>query len=222
MANRWDLGLTNTPTFDINDNSTSDEQLAVFENNATTGITYQGFNGFISETLSVPDATVAVTNPGSLVIAPNQANTESIIGTTESQAIQLGSGANVWVDKSLGVINPGNELVPGGMGASPNILMNLPDSAGSYRGTPVWNYSAMEIVDALPAYQANRARLLDNFADIVESGEYDFFIEAFPINNINATLLWKDSHRGQFQVPPGSYLVAILADTISGSGPPSS
>lgn len=218
MANRYPILLPNTPDFGVNDNATKQEQEDVFNNlSNSTGIvphSYTGADSIVSPTYL---GGIEVSNPGSLVIAPNQSNSGS-----EVQNLKLSGGKNVVVTKDDGVISAGNELVTGGLGMSTNILLNLPSSDGTYRGRPVWNYSSMECIDALQAYQANRTRMLDPLADIIESGEYDFFIVAIPANNEDATIAWKDTYRTQVSVPAESLLVMILADTITGGIKPPS
>jgi len=207
---RYPLTIPNFPGLDTNPNSTKAEQEAVFTNpSINTGIQSHGYTGVDSEAgaSSILNYT-KVRNPGSLVVAPNQSNSGSNI-----HQIQLRNGQNVLVAKEDGVISGGNELVPGGLGMSPNILLNLPNSDGTYQGRPVWDYSSMEIIDALPIYQANRARMLDRLADIVESGEYDFFLISIPSNNADATIAWKDTYRTQLSVPAESLLVMILTDS---------
>lgn len=217
MANRYPIQIPNTPTFDVNDNSTRQEQEDVFNNpSLDTGIVDHGYSG-TDEGVADPNyqGALVVGNQGSLVIAPNQISSGSDV-----QAVKLSGGQNVQISSSDSVL-AANELVVGGLGSSPNVLLNLPSSDGTYRGRPVWNYSAMEGIDALKAYQANRARLIDPLADIVESGEYDFFIIAIPANADNANIHWKDTFRAQLHVPPESLLVMILADSPNVGGPPS-
>lgn len=215
---RYLLNLPSFPGIDTNPNATPDEQNAVFLNpNLNTGPVDHGYSG--SDAGVAADSqlySTIVGNPGSLVIAPNQSNSGSTL-----QAIQLRGGQNVVVSRTDGVISAGNELVPGGMGMSPNVLLNLPSSDGTYQGRPVWDYSSMEIIDALPVYQANRARMLDRLADIVESGEYDFFLIAIPSNSADATIAWKDTFRTQLSVPPESLLVMILTNIPIGGIKPS-
>jgi len=214
---RYPLAIPNFPDFNTNPNATKEEQNAVFLNTSlNTGPVDHGYTGNDAGVAADSDLyTEIIENPGSLVIAPNQSNSGSTL-----QSVKLRSGANVFVSRKDGVISGGNELVPGGMGMSPNVLLNLPSSDGTYQGRPVWQYSSMEIIDALPIYQANRARMLDRLADIVESGEYDFFLISIPSNNVDATIAWKDTYRTQLSVPPESLLVMILTDTVVGSEPP--
>lgn len=211
---RHPLPLPNTPTFDINDNATEAEQRAVFEQ-GESGIVPHGYTGVDSSVgFRNPDGTfgqLVISNRGSLVVAPNQVNSGS-----ETQEVVTASGQTKQVSRVGGVISAGNELVTGGMGLSPNILLNIPSADGMYQGNPIWNYSPMERIDALPVYQANRARYLDRLADIVESDQYDFFIVSIPANAEDMVIGWKDTWRDQLTVPPESMLVMILADTVAG------
>lgn len=209
---RYPLNLTNVPGLDTNPIATEEEQANVFLLGGGTGIHNHGYNGMDSAVGMVELYGLPVGNPGSLVVAPSQSNSGSNI-----QQIQLATGQNVEVSRKDGVISAGNELVPGGLGMSPNILLNLPSSDGTYYGRPVWNYSSMEIIDALPAYQGPRAHLLDRCGDIIDSGEYDFFLISLPANNLDAVIAWKDTYRTQLSVPPGSLLVMILGDWQSGT-----
>lgn len=203
---RYPLNLPSFPDFNTNPNSTEEEQIAAFSNvHKSTGIQDHGYTGVDSGVGNPDNIDIPVGNYGTLVIAPNQSNSGS-----ESQALQLVTGQNVLVSRKDGVISGGNELVPGGLGMSPNILLNIPSSDGTYRGRPVWNYSSMEIIYALPIYQANRARMLDRMGDIVESGEYDFFVVALPANFADCLIAWKDTYRTQLRVPAESLLVMIL------------
>jgi hypothetical protein len=218
MANRYPFPLLNTPGFDINDNSTQQEQEDVFSNPLfNTGINPQGFTGTDSVLTADSNVAVMVGNPGSLVVAPNQVNSGS-----EAQSLQLANGTNVesMVSPSDAVISSPNALINGGFGLSPNILLNLPSASGMFGGVPVWDYAPNEIIDALPAYQANRARLVDQLADVVESGEYDFFVIAIPADNADAFLTWKDTYRSQLSVPEESLLVMIMADFVDSETPP--
>ena len=207
---RYPLNLPSFPGMDTNPNSTREEQEDAFLDQQNTGINDHGYTGVDSAAGAANSLLygIPVGNRGTFVVAPSQTNSGS-----ELQALQLVTGQNVFVSRKDGVISKGNELVPGGMGMSPNILLNIPSSDGTYRGRPVWNYSSMEIIDALPVYQANRARMLDRLADIVESGEYDFFLISIPSNNDDATIAWKDTYRTQLNVPPESLLVMIMAES---------
>jgi hypothetical protein len=220
MPNRYPIILPNTPGFDVNDNATQAEQEAVFSNpSSDTGIVDHGYSGADSIVSPTYAGGLVIANPGSLVIAPAQSS-----GGSEAQALKLAGGKNVAVTiaGNDATISAGNQLVTGGLaGGTTNILLNLPNAEGTYRGRPIWNYSAMERIDALPPYQANRARLLDQLADIVESNEYDFFIIALPANASDAEIAWKDTLRLQLTVPPESLLLMILADSPSISAPPS-
>lgn len=203
-----DPGLVNPPSFNTNEWATREEQESVFQNpDSNTGVVEHGYTG--EDIRSFPG--VVVQNDGSLVVAPAQSNSGSVVPV---QNIRLRSGDNVQVTRVDGVISGSNELVPGGLGLSPNLLLNLPSADGMYNGKPVWNYGPNERIDALPAYQANRARLLDPLADIVEAGEYDFFIIGIPANFEDATIAWKDTYRSQVTVPPESLLVMIMIDFI--------
>lgn len=214
---RYPLDIPNFPGFDTNPNATQAEQEEVFlDPTSNTGIKEHGYSSNLEEQYPGSLYNEPVGNYGSLVIAPNQSNSGS-----ELKQLQLVTGKNVVVSREDGVISGGNELVPGGLGMSPNILLNIPSSDGTYQGRPVWNYSSMEIIDALPLYQANRARMLDRLADIVESGEYDFFIVAIPANLEDATIAWKDTYRTQLSVPPESLLVMILGSVVIGGVKPS-
>lgn len=210
---RHPINLPNTPPFGINDNSTPDEQNDALSNPSfNTGINDHGYTGTQREGAGrgeVSGGHVIVRNAGKYVVAPAQVNSGS-----EVQGVRLQGGAVTVITRENGVISAGNELVTGGMGLSPNLLLNLPSADGMYRGMPIWNYSAMERIDALPVYQANRARYLDRLADIVESDEYDFFIISIPANMADATIAWKQTYRDQCSVPPESLLVMILADVI--------
>jgi hypothetical protein len=208
---RHPINIPNTPDFGINDNATPDEQAAAFSNPGfNTGINEHGYTGNQREGAGRGEVGPAIVrNEGKYVVAPAQVNSGSQV-----QPIRLQGGGNTVITREGGVISGGNELVVGGMGLSPNLLLNLPSADGMHRGMPVWNYSAMERIDALPIYQANRARYLDRLADIVESDEYDFFIIAIPANMADATIQWKQTYRDQCSVPPESLLVMILADTI--------
>jgi hypothetical protein len=211
MPNRYPIQLPNTPDFFTNDNSTPEEQAAVFNNSlSNTGIVDHGYSGADSAVSDIGMQNLTISNPGSLVIAPNQGSSGS-----GAQLIKLPSGNNaaVTIDNKDATISAANQLVTGGLaGSTANILLNLPSADGQYNGRPVWNYSAMEIVDALQAYQGPRARLLDPLADIIESDEYDFFMIGLPANVGDATIVWKDTLRLQCSVPPESLLVMVLCD----------
>jgi hypothetical protein len=224
--NRYPLQLPNTPSFFVNDNATQAEQEAVFSNpSSDTGIVAHGYSGSDAGVSGPNYQGAAIISAGTglplakglLANAKLLANrlSDQISSDLDTQSVKLAGGYNVLISRVNVATSSGSELVPNGYGSSPNLLLNMPSADGLHNGRPIWNYAAMEEVNTLPAYQGSHARLLDQLADIVESGEYDFFIVGLPVNNGDATIAWKDTFRTQCSIPEESLLVMILADVIT-------
>ncbi len=91
-----------------------------------------------------------------------------------------------------------------------NGLANSLSSVEEYNNTPVFPYGANDLINSLPIYRLREYPFLKQANLLAESFEYDLFIIAIPVNEVDANVAWKDTYRTQFSVPEGSYILGIL------------
>lgn len=86
-------------------------------------------------------------------------------------------------------------------------------SSPSGRQIPVFEYSINGLQDSLTAYRirnkAFRYDMLELSKLVNLSGEYDLLLIGIPVNEEDALILWKQTYRTQFSVPPEGLLLGI-------------